>query len=247
MPTDAFFMMGHQHLVCQDYATAGPDFVALADGCSSSPHTDFGARLLCRMAGQHPVTEVIHAAAPLLRPLGLPETSLDATLLFARHRDDAVEVYGAGDGVVVARRRDGRHTTHVVSYPSGAPRYLSYDLCPTRSARYDQEFGRIQLHTIDGAAPLPVDAGPQRWSWPVAEYDLILVLSDGALSFRRPTATGTEPVPVAEIVSAMLAIKTFSGAFLARRARRFLLEASAQGWVHDDDFAVAAIYVGEVV
>ncbi len=50
---DGAFRMGRTHLVCQDYvAVAAGEFpcVLLADGCSSSPDTDVGARLLARSA-----------------------------------------------------------------------------------------------------------------------------------------------------------------------------------------------------
>ena len=50
---DCAFRMGRTHLVCQDYAAvAAGEFpcVALSDGCSGSPDTDIGARLLARSA-----------------------------------------------------------------------------------------------------------------------------------------------------------------------------------------------------
>ena len=49
MPTDAAFVIGTRHSVvadpCQDYARAGDDWVAVADGCSNGGHTDMGARI----------------------------------------------------------------------------------------------------------------------------------------------------------------------------------------------------------
>ncbi len=53
---DCAFRMGKTHLVCQDYAAvATGEFpcVVLADGCSGSPNTDIGARLLARSALAH--------------------------------------------------------------------------------------------------------------------------------------------------------------------------------------------------
>ena len=50
---DCAFRMGRTHLVCQDYAAfAAGEFpcVVLSDGCSGSPDTDVGARLLARSA-----------------------------------------------------------------------------------------------------------------------------------------------------------------------------------------------------
>lgn len=51
MHTDSFYMTGSQHAVCQDYAIVGNcednngKFGIVCDGCSSSLHTDVGARI----------------------------------------------------------------------------------------------------------------------------------------------------------------------------------------------------------
>ena len=63
MNADAYFTIGKEHVqkdpfVCQDYAAVvGPGRVVLSDGCSSSRHTDFGARLLCD--GLHDARKVV--------------------------------------------------------------------------------------------------------------------------------------------------------------------------------------------
>ncbi|MBM3457554.1 MAG: protein phosphatase 2C domain-containing protein, partial [Armatimonadetes bacterium] len=109
MHADAAFRMGCTHSVCQDYAVAlrataaGGPAILLADGCSSSPDTDVGARLLARATAR--VLESVATLAPRTLPeaqrsgverahraaadLGLPAGALDATLL----------VLAAGDGV----------------------------------------------------------------------------------------------------------------------------------------------------
>ena len=78
-------------------------------------------------------------------------------------------------------------------------------------------------------------------------FDLVLVLSDGASSFHRPVGDrgATESVPVSEVAAEMLAVKNYGGEFITRRAKRFLKDAYARGWYHDDDFSVAAIYMGD--
>ena len=52
MFADCAFAAGRGHDVCQDYAAAGggadEPYAILADGCSTSPDTDVGARLLVK-------------------------------------------------------------------------------------------------------------------------------------------------------------------------------------------------------
>lgn len=54
MNADVAFAKGKIHLVCQDYAAAEVTesgvTVLVSDGCSGSPHTDFGARILTQCA-----------------------------------------------------------------------------------------------------------------------------------------------------------------------------------------------------
>jgi hypothetical protein len=259
MNTDAFFTTGKQHNVCQDYAQAAENKVALSDGCSSSPHTDFGARFLCRLSLQYGMSEGATRARALLEPLGLPVEALDATLILAQLRDTvpSVLVFTYGDGVVVGRRRDGTHLIFNRSFPSGAPLYPNYELDPARRDRYVQEFGTEEVLTehdgprVSEKKTTLLEEGGWRCPFASAEFyasifDLVLIFSDGVLSFRKPAKNGlTEPVPMTEVVAEMLNIKGFAGEFVTRRAKRFLKDAAAKGWHHDDDFSVAGIYLGD--
>ena len=57
MNTGSFFTIGSTHLVCEDYALHGKDYVILSDGCSNGGgpriHTDWGSRILCKAAEEH--------------------------------------------------------------------------------------------------------------------------------------------------------------------------------------------------
>lgn len=258
MNSDAFFAIGSGHVVCQDYAaTVSAEHVVLSDGCSRSPHTDFGARLLCRFAANHWPPLAPFLAEPLVDSLGLCRRCLDATILTAKVKSDSIEVLVAGDGVVVGRaRQDKALSVWEYRFAQGAPRYPSYDLSPERRARYCQEFPRNNLLVEswingqgaleEGESPQPSEAcDPERLVFPLATYDLVLVFSDGISSFVQKTENGPVPVPLLDVVQEMLDIKGFAGEFLQRRARRFLQTAAAQGRHHTDDFSVAGIYVGD--
>jgi len=212
---------------------------------------------------------------PHLAPFLLPVECLDATILTAEPTEDAegnptnmgINASIAGDGFLVGRKRYGGYTLILSEYPSGAPRYPSYDLDPVRRARYVQEYGDVQgldaqknfVHRItiieDGKItsvtdhPIEdVESKPYRCLFEALEYDMVLLLSDGAQSFHRPVGSNgaTENVPYLEVIEEMLAVKGFAGEFIVRRARAFLKKAASKGWSHDDDFSVAAIYLGEI-
>ena len=46
MNTDGAFYIGTTHEVCQDYCMAENDAIVVSDGCSGSPGTDMGSRVL---------------------------------------------------------------------------------------------------------------------------------------------------------------------------------------------------------
>lgn len=256
MNTDAFFAIGRQHHVCQDYATAGNGVVALSDGCSSSPHTDMGARFLCRLGVLHGPYGGVRGAVDLLAPLDLPKEALDATLLLARWDAVAcsVKVFLAGDGVLVGRRRTGGCTIIDSEFPSGAPFYLNYGTNDARRQGYLQEFGGRHVLTTrtpegESSSESVVEDPPVvMFEFLASTFDLVLLLSDGAKTFRRPVPQSrgaTEAVPLQEVVAGLLQVKGYVGEFITRRAKRFLQDAAAKGWHHDDDFSVAAIHLGE--
>lgn len=154
---DGAFRMGRTHLVCQDYvAVAAGEFpcVLLADGCSSSPDTDIGARLLTRSAlplticlpealpaadngsadaalGWQQALDAYHrqAVADARRyaeGLRLWDMALDVTLLTLVARQERWFAALFGDGVLAALNRNGCLEVTVVSYLGGYPYYPNY-------------------------------------------------------------------------------------------------------------------------
>src|ERR1043166_8156900 len=97
MNADATINIGSTHAICQDYAIARGRYVVLSDGCSSSPDTDIGARLLVKALDQSLSTatniEELHKESARIAlgwasMLGLPAQSVDATLLSAHVEGD---------------------------------------------------------------------------------------------------------------------------------------------------------------
>lgn len=254
-----------------DPETLRKTFAIVSDGCSESPDTDFGARFLVRRAaanidvfGKPRVDLAVDNAWLSSRQLRLSDNCLDATLLAAYQHEDTVLVEIYGDGVVAAReRRTGALTVHSVEFPSGAPLYPSYWLKEARFQHYLKKFGSVRQHTVDtvrldgarettkrdGAPYVEIEDGaydlvPICVSFDRATYDVVAVMSDGMGSFKQRRGNGFESVPLEDAVTHAMSFKGFAGEFVVRRMRAFLQDAADEGWHHDDDVSMAAIYMG---
>lgn len=157
MNADCSFRIGRDHAVCQDYGVARSgelSFAILADGCSSSPDTDLGARLLVRSAERvlphclHSVSaplgdggrlgelvreyhrRAIEAAREQADGLGLDPRSLDATLLTLVAGQGQWLALLYGDGVLAVGwhgvRPEPAIQVEAVSFSGGYPDYPSY-------------------------------------------------------------------------------------------------------------------------
>jgi len=269
MNSDCAFRMGRSHSVCQDYAVAGGGerpYVIVADGCSSSPDTDIGARLLARLAerslrsgaAELGLERVVRRAGKLATHLGLNACCLDATLLTARVRGEQWQVRVAGDGLVAWQDRDGWIHVRVISYGAGYPEYPSYLACPERRRSFEALDGnhatllRITLEPDGRAVSLPDEmlspSGYQE-SGSVRDAVWVALLSDGAASFVAQNAAedrscGSASVAVATVLGELLRFKSMQGVFVQRRLARFSQQCATRGWCHQDDLALGAIYLG---
>ena len=232
---DTYTRRGWGKRVCADAAAVAGARLVLSDGCSSSPDSDLGARLLARAGGD------VSRAYDWARAIDLPIDALDATCLIADADAEGVSVSVAGDGVIAGRRHDGSIDIWRIECPSNAPGYPALALDPARMAAWRDRFGDArQVHGPDGAIDAPGIAPiERRLTW--ADYALVAIFSDGvcALDQRVDTDTGRafEPVAVEEAVAAFLSVAHPRGAFIERRARRLF---DRTGWRPRDDFSIGA-------
>jgi len=254
---DVYFTMGASHQVCEDYALSGRGpggaFVVVSDGCSSAPQTDVGARLLAHAAAQQLRTTsalsldaLIVRAAAVARHLTLAAGALDATLLAAWRVGSRVEIAVAGDGVVVAlpRAPEEAPVGWRVEDEDQAPGYPAYtgDRFDAYCARYGRRRVSLSRQGVEVSRwRQPIRERKDlclRWSLPVAAVSGLLIASDGVASFRRDD----EPVEPMAIAAELTAFRTTTGAFLQRRARRFLgRTCPTLGYAHHDDIALGAL------
>lgn len=146
---DYSFYIGETHSVCQDYVLGGMKSIVLSDGCSGSPLTDYGSRIICSaslplISNVNDLNEFdekmcILTAVTAAKVLNLPIRCLDATLIIAKENNQKVQSMMFGDGAVVLKMKDGN--TFIISAEYKAiieeverqvPFYLTY-LCDTKS------------------------------------------------------------------------------------------------------------------
>ena len=268
---DSFFTIGRGHEVCQDYARSRSDedgvHVALADGCSGSPDTDFGARFLVMAAEAHQqdfnVTRIFrHAENAAWCTPGLRESALDATLITLSSEDGGVTARVVGDGVVAARLRDGRIEAWRVRFEpcktgQVAAGYGSYLLHPDRMDAYVAAGANVRVveRYIDGEL-----VGTETTScrkddpasfihtlhFPVGDVDFVAAFSDGVESFDAEVVEGSkvrEPVTLHAVLREVMAVKGGTGKFVQRRCQRFLRDHCVKHrWQHHDDFSMIAVW-----
>ena len=288
MNADSVFIKGATHAVCQDYAVAGDrlpiqpaaetnsqvaPYVILSDGCSSSPDTDIGARLLVKAAEQILLTsgqpsasdlaamhkEAARRALVLAELTGVSPQAVDATLLTVHLRGDELITGCSGDGVIVLQSRADVLDIYTISYASGYPLYPSYAHQPERLLALEQDGGTGKevkhfrcasveepvrlVETSSGALLTEVLAVK------ASDYKLAVILSDGIHSFFtiRQTETGrrVEAITMEETLRELISFKSLRGAFVGRRVKRFIKDYLTRGWQQTDDLAVGALHLGD--
>jgi len=259
---DGFFTIARQHRVCQDYAIASVEslpLLALSDGCSSSPETDIGSRILVKNAEkalclfapnavsyQELGAAILANTVAAAECLALRRSALDATLLLAFAHGDAVTAMMYGDGYLAAIRRDGGLEYISVAYAENMPYYLNYWSDEARNAQYLAANrggkGVLSITTRRGETEetefRDYDA-PLVWTFPASDYRLVALCSDGVAAFSS-LETG-KLAPVEQMLEGVLRYKTTAGEFVTRRAKRLLKELDKQGIFPADDFSVAVM------
>ena len=272
--TDSFFSIGKTHTVCQDYARSsngyGHPYAIISDGCSTSADTDFGARLITtateaymnEMCPYHTLGDydfrIIQDAERAAVQISVSRLCLDATLVAAYRGTDpdgrsGIRVSVRGDGVIVARKRNGDFMIVTFDHEENAPMFLSYDLDNHRRLGYLSRFGEAATKSVyhsdtESWTEVPYVGQPDDQFFHEDDYDLVMVLSDGVKTFHRIEQTDTSKklvtIPVEEVVPHLLKTKSYTGHFLQRRCQKFFSRhCEREGWQHADDFSAAAIYM----
>lgn len=178
--TDSHFVIGFDHKVCQDYTLSGISpggipFIVMADGCSQSHDSDFGARVLVKAAvstidiSDSYITDstekkfcerlfesiLKNKIAAIMNTLSLDISPFFATIFVAFISNGRLFVYGRGDGTVSIKYRDTtgvfRHTITNIKYTpvdgGSAPYYLAYKVDPHMNEGYMKQYNLPLTYT----------------------------------------------------------------------------------------------------
>jgi hypothetical protein len=265
MITDCAIKIGTTHQICQDYAYAGSNFVILADGCSSSPETDIGARLIT-LAARMSVTQFrsladakryyetsIRMAAYWATQMQILEQSLDSTLVTLHDVDDQILATLYGDGFLAWRTGEILNVFEV-SYKANYPNYPSYILAPGRLKNMPPNNKMVVDHFQIG--PTGISRPEFKWvdemqhgffykSIPKEGVDFVAVITDGAKSFftQEQSETGKQNVnlEVENVMADLIGFKNLQEGFVQRRLQRFEKDALKKNLRHYDDLSIGAI------
>jgi hypothetical protein len=252
MNADATINIGSTHALCQDYVIAKDRHVILSDGCSSSPDTDIGARLLVKALEQNlsksAGIEALHresarVALSWTNMIGLPPESVDATLLSIHVTGDDLVIACSGDGVIMLESHAGVLDVYAISSPSGYPFYPSYVHQPDRLAELVHKDRCTK--TIKDFRSMNVtrsDSLTITFKLNAADYKYAAVASDGMTSF---SSKHVGPLSVPDVLKEFWSFKNSHGAFVQRRMKRFTKDTQPKGWQHADDLAIGVIHLGD--
>ena len=266
--TDAIFLQGSDHQVCEDYATnfgskERSNRIILCDGCSSSPMTDVGARLLALIASQSINlswnSEVVFGFLKWIVEkdygdfLRMNPFMFDATLLFAFEKKDKINLGMYGDGICIIKYKDNCMTVYDRSFENNYPNYFSYQLNQKRKEDYlkiDENcfisifgFENNDFNFIESFKN-PLDY----YHLPLvkSQVEWLLLMSDGIHSFYKINEQGKrEYIDFLEIIKKLIDFKNYHGIFIQRQVKSLMKQLKKENIFHYDDFSVAGMYVKE--
>lgn len=255
--SDCFVQGTRNHPICQDYSLCKDTMFVVSDGCSSSPNTDIGARILSHMFMKEMKNEymndnmfnikidnIIKWSRDFVKRLEINDLCLDATVLFGTYDEfqERIKIVVIGDGCVFARRRsDDSLVVWDFNYEHNAPYYLSYYSGP-RDQGY-KEFSKDTKHiktTRDGFSEEKEEL--DLFVCPCVtickdEFYMAGVCSDGIHAFVKEG----QILDYYTCLNQLTTYKNTNGEFVKRRCTRVLKDMERDGLLLWDDFSMAVL------
>lgn len=242
-------------MICEDYIRHGSDplpYVVLSDGCSSSEHTDIGARILVNQSIRYlntglPINDlsgVIGSTSQIINnALGLKKESLYGTLMFLYYDNDSITVKSFGDGNIILINDQNDIEIYNLAYVSkneekvsliNAPFYLCYGLDKdklTYERNFPNSFLRIQAYCNDTLISTQYCNYMYPFYMPILKgYKAAFITSDGIESFGNNFL---------EVIKDITDFKNTKGEFLKRRMKRVIKKHGK----HYDDISIGGFFL----
>ena len=254
------FRKGSTHKVCQDYSLTRESEICklalMSDGCSGSPDTDFGSRLLVsNMAKlmQNSTFQDISFACQLASinasrdafSLGYSSRCLDATLggIYYDKSSNKVDAFLYGDGVVILKSPD---TDYITVYKrsfytdSGQemPVYPIYKHLNLDISHINYKFEQFLVYK-DRTEVLNGYDGPAEqkafWISPVIwDIEFLAVCSDGINTFIK----NKDAFDFSTVIRELFFIKNKKGEYLERHYNFLLSDYKID---HSDDLSIVSM------
>lgn len=270
---DHCFRIGHDHKVCQDYATSGKyvhdgvEYVygIVADGCSSSPNVDVGARFIT-LAAQTVLElpgimtkSLVCIATDILQELSkypcidrlVQNCSMDSTLVLFIADDKNYRVIFCGDGSCHIED-NGSREAYTVSYSQNTPPYLGYILDSERHVGYNEQLGETNTSIIrwdindpniskiisDCNYTIKANAYHEI-KGEVEQLNEISIFSDGISSFTHTLRRSM--IDTNEMIRKYTEYPIRNGVFVQRNFNYSDKQNTKQSIVHSDDLSCASM------
>lgn len=262
MHTDSFFRKGFSHQVCEDYALNSNEKLytfIVADGCSSSEHTDIGARVLSWSAKEvvESIGEEIVNLSPAkigrliidkayisIKNLNIPVTSLDATLMigFVNKYKNQVNILMYGDGALFVQNKKGEVEHKIIDYTDNTPFYLSYLLNSKRKDVFDNKEQKKTI-TSNEIVEYSDNLYVEKFIFDIDNTNWILLTTDGVTNVFNTESH--LPIDQNILNKEITTFKNFSGEFIKRRIKRAFKNLNKDNFDNNDDFSVSGIFLGD--
>lgn len=249
MNIDTFIKQG-EHGICQDYVLTNNDLekprLVLSDGCSSSPNTEIGSKLIVldRLNNNY----IFEKYDEYKKILG--NYFYDATLLELKIIGDYFQIFIYGDGFLLCKYKNGNIILQNYEYESNAPYYLSYKLDTCRKNEYINNFkdSKYIIHKynfynkeISYKREEYKNIHSPYYLYKVNEIETIIIGSDGINSFKKEN----DILLLQDLCLRILDFKTYKGEFLKRRMNKLIKELNIEGYSNFDDISLAALTIKE--
>lgn len=229
---DSFLKIGSSHSICEDYCLVKQDVAILCDGCSSSKHTDVGARLIAHAYYGTPnprniLGGVFGQAFGISKQLEIGKEALICTLNTMYVNYDKIYIHMYGDGICYIKRKNLEGEIIHIDY-NNAPYYYYYNHFGLREI-YNKAFGE-PTPIINGVRGEVIKDREPSYSicLDVSTIEYVLIFSDGICSFNKPYV---------DMLKELVQFKGLQGQFIQRRLK-YLFKHEWKEYIHSDDLGI---------